>query len=81
MPPEIGFRLPLRPGASGDGVPPALPAEIRDDSGRVPEIRRQGAFVKRLSQASSTASRRKLTGRNPSLQEIMADFGSFIQPS
>ena len=30
---------------------------------------------------SSTVSSRKLTGRNPSLQEIMADFGFFIQPS
>ena len=33
------------------------------------------------SAGSSRASRRKLTGRNPSLQEIMADFGFFIQPS
>ena len=34
-----------------------------------------------FSASSSMASSRKLTGRNPSLQEIMADLGSFIQPS
>ena len=33
------------------------------------------------SASSSKASSRKLTGRKPSLQEIMADLGSFIQPS
>ena len=31
--------------------------------------------------SSSRASTRKLTGRNPSLQESIADFGFFIQPS
>lgn len=30
---------------------------------------------------SSIVSKKKLTGRKPSLQEIMADFGFFIQPS
>lgn len=30
--------------------------------------------------SSSRASTRKLTGRKPSLQESMADLGSFIQP-
>ena len=30
---------------------------------------------------SSMASSKKLTGRKPSLQEIMADFLFFIQPS
>ena len=33
------------------------------------------------SASSSMVSSRKLTGRKPSLQEIIADFGSFIQPS
>ena len=33
------------------------------------------------SASSSIASSRKLTGRKPSLQEIMADLGSFIHPS
>ena len=33
------------------------------------------------SASSSIVSKRKLTGRNPSLQEIIADFGSFIHPS
>ena len=30
--------------------------------------------------SSSKASIKKLTGRKPSLQEIMADFGFFIHP-
>ena len=33
------------------------------------------------SASSSRASSRKLTGRKPSLQEIMAEWGFFIQPS
>lgn len=33
------------------------------------------------SASVSRASSRKLTGRNPSLQEIIADFLFFIQPS
>ena len=44
------------------------------------------ALSRRLLQAgasasTSSASMRKLTGRNPSLQEIMADFSFCIQPS
>ncbi len=38
-------------------------------------------FPRQYSASSSMVSSRKLTGRNPSLQEIMADFGFFIQPS
>jgi len=40
-----------------------------------------GCFPLQYSASSSIVSSRKLTGRNPSLQEIMADFGFFIQPS
>ena len=34
-----------------------------------------------LHASSSIASKRKLTGRKPSLQEIIAERGFFIQPS
>ena len=34
----------------------------------------------RQSASASVASSRKLTGRNPSLHEIIADFLFFIQP-
>ena len=40
-----------------------------------------GRSGRRAFHASSIVSMRKLTGRNPSLQEIIADFGFFIQPS
>ena len=38
-------------------------------------------LLNRSPYPSSMTSRRKLTGRKPSLQEIIADLGFFIQPS
>ena len=41
----------------------------------------QNPFSRIQSAFSSSAASRKLTGRNPSLQEIIAERGFFIQPS
>lgn len=71
---------------AGAGLAPG-PAEVVQIEGR--ELFHSGDSSWRCAEAgaaqgsasSSKASTRKLTGRNPSLQESMADLGFFIQPS
>ena len=56
---------------------PVMTAEAQQEESKAT----RNTLAARSFHGSSTVSMRKLTGRNPSLQEIMADFGFFIQPS
>jgi len=56
----------------------AVPSERKE--GRRQRSRISGNPGHSCKASSSRASRRKLTGLKPSLQEIMADLGFFIQP-
>ena len=60
---------------------PEYAALDQKDKEAAAENVRYVVFFRHHSASSSSASSRKLTGRKPSLQEIMADFGFFIQPS
>lgn len=67
-------------GGEEDEVVPNLPSEIAAKSPFHPSRAIFSAAAEWLH-PSSSASIRKLTGRNPSLQEIMTDFLFFIHPS
>lgn len=72
------FVLEKRKGAVPSEGKKGVPSERKE--GRRQCSRISGNPGHSCTASSSRASRRKLTGLKPSLQEIMADLGFFIQP-